>query len=480
MTLISPHASTPTSRLERVRRRARATAGFTLIEVLVSALMVGLIASAAAGALIATTHFSGNQRLSSQADELATQDQERLRGMSDEQLTGLNQTRPVTLNGTAFHVQSVATAEDTTGNSNCSTTAAAYYRIVSTVTWAGTPGSTPTPVVEESLLSRPVSGDLRTLVTDQTGAGLPGVTVTATGASPQSAPTDSTGCVLFAGLTPGSYTVTESLAGYVNPQGQTATNTQGQAQWKGSATVASSGVSTATGLPTELGMPGSVAGTFTTALGSATPAVTAEAAGISWTGSDASGSDAGANPAPATTSAPSSTFTTAPLFPFNTASTGSPPSYTGNYAVWGGRCPGQEPPPGNLTTATVPPGTSGVSQSITEPILYLGNVTFKSSSVKPSDVRLTFSSSGCTDTWLASLTAQTSMPTNGWLGNPGQPYAASGTLTVCADYDYYNSTKRTWTYYKGTASTGNSSFAASNIANQVPPITISTSTAGKC
>ena len=113
--------------------------GFSLIEVLVGALMIVLLAGAAATALISTAHTSADQRLRSQADELATQDQERLRGLSDEQLTGLSQTRPVTVNGSAFTVTSVSTSEDTTGTSSCaSTAAAAYYRIVSTVSWTET------------------------------------------------------------------------------------------------------------------------------------------------------------------------------------------------------------------------------------------------------------------------------------------------------------------------------------------------------
>jgi prepilin-type N-terminal cleavage/methylation domain-containing protein len=61
--------------------RARAQDGFTLVEILVSSLIIVLIAAGVAQALIASTHFSGSQREHSQADQVAQQDQERMKGM---------------------------------------------------------------------------------------------------------------------------------------------------------------------------------------------------------------------------------------------------------------------------------------------------------------------------------------------------------------------------------------------------------------
>ncbi|MFL5321720.1 MAG: prepilin-type N-terminal cleavage/methylation domain-containing protein, partial [Myxococcaceae bacterium] len=126
-------ALSPTQDPPAPRRRFALTrdGGFTLIEVLVSALLVALISAAAAKALITTSHTSADQRLRSQADGLATQDQERLRGLSDTQLASLSQSHSSPLDGTTFTVQSTSTYEDTTGATSCSSTAAAYYRIVS-------------------------------------------------------------------------------------------------------------------------------------------------------------------------------------------------------------------------------------------------------------------------------------------------------------------------------------------------------------
>jgi Tfp pilus assembly protein PilV len=73
--------------------------GLTLIEVLVSALVVTLIATAVAGALITNTDIIVNQNSRSQAETLAEQDQERLKGLSAEQLDNLSQAYNVTVGG---------------------------------------------------------------------------------------------------------------------------------------------------------------------------------------------------------------------------------------------------------------------------------------------------------------------------------------------------------------------------------------------
>ena len=70
---------------DRTRRRTLSERGFTLIEVMISALLVTLIAGAVAGALIGNTDFSADQHRRSEAQDLAQQDQERLKGLSAEE-----------------------------------------------------------------------------------------------------------------------------------------------------------------------------------------------------------------------------------------------------------------------------------------------------------------------------------------------------------------------------------------------------------
>lgn len=467
-----------------VRRRAVTEAGFSLIEVLASALMLALMASAAAAALISTTHLSADQRYRAQADSVAVQDQERLRGMSDEQLAGLDQRTSVTLDGRTFSVHSTGTYQDSSGDSGCASTAASYYKIASTVSWSEQGGGTSQSISEESLLSRPVSGDLRVSVTDQTGAGIPGTTVSAGGASTQSATADTSGCVLFAGLAPGAYNVTMSAPGYVDRNGT-------PSPLSATATVTSSGVAVPTGSPFTMGLPGKVVGTFATTTG-----VGGEADGISWMGSGVStGMSAFKN---VTSSTPATQLTTGSLYPFNKSTT-STPSYGGNYVVWGGRCLGQEPPTG-YDQFGVAPGATLSTPSVQEPLLDV-LVTYKSgtttANVKPGHVKLTYASASgdtpaCSDAWYPTISPNTvaNIPSTGWLAHPGQPFAStattgttasgastssspqSGTLTVCADYTTGGTT------YKGTSTTNtNSNFTGATVATVA---LTSTSSVGTC
>jgi Tfp pilus assembly protein PilV len=427
--------------------------GFTLIEVLVAALITILIAGATASALIATGHFAGDQRFRSQADSVAAQDMDRLRGLSDEQLNGLNQTRTVTLGSTPFTVQSTATYLDTTGASSCSSTAAAYYKIYSTVSWPEGFSSRPATMTDQAILSRPVSGDLLTQVTDQTGAGLSGVSVNPTGPSNQTAQTDNNGCVLFAGLTPGAYTINVSDSGYVDPNGNTTST--------GTATVNSTGVAHAINGTFHLGLGGTLTGVFTTPVTGAG----GEADGLSYTGTgSAYGMSAPAVVPSCTTCTLATSVAASHLFPFDGTS-----GYTGNYSLWAGRCTQMEPP--TPTPGTVNPGSSG-SVNVTEPALDVGTVYYKSSSgataqaVTPGHIKLTFTGTTCSDSWYPELASSLSA-TTGWLKYPGQPYMPSGTLSVCADYKPSGSSYT----YQASQPAANTTMTSGSV-NSVPTITI--------
>jgi type II secretory pathway pseudopilin PulG len=459
MPLIPSPANASAARTAACCRALRSEGGFSLIEVLVSALMVALIASATAVALISTTHASASQRLHSQADSIASQDQDRLRGLSDAQLNGLNQSRNQSEAGTVFQVTSRATYLDTTGVPTCTSSSVAYYKITSVVSWSEPftkQGAAGTSVTVGSLLARPIAGGLLVQVKNEAGASLPGVSVGAVGPDTQSGTTDSNGCVLFGGMIPGGYVATLADPGYVDPNGNSSPTA--------TATVTGTGVQTPAPNPVYMGQAGSVIGTFTTS-GTAP----GEADGLSWlgTGTAPSGMSGGFQTAPTVDPAlPLTTVTSGLLFPFY-RSVGTV-GYGNNYVVWGGRCAGQQPPSG-YTSATVNPGVLGQAYNVQEPLLDLASVKVSTTPVKPVHVKLSYSSGGCTDSWPATVTTATTMPATGWLANPGQPYAAAGTLTVCADY------KSGSTYYKGTsAATGNTSFATVVTSNSVPTITMTT------
>lgn len=470
------------SRPPGLRRLCAAEAGLTLIEVLVTALIVVLLASATAAALMATTHTSGDQRVRAEADALASQDQARLAGLSDEQLgnlTGLAASHTATVSGTTFTVSSTSAFQDAQGNSSCTSTAEDFYKISTTVSWTEAYSQGTQTVSVDSMVSRPVVGILQNAVTDQTGAGLQGVTVTAapasgtTGLTGQSGQTDSTGCDVFTDMTAGSYTVTVSKPGYVD---QTAVSAPSKP-----ASVVATG--TPAGTTFVLGQAGAIAATFASSQSTAAPTYGGQADALSYSGSGTTGNVSQPTTLTNGQVAASGLTTSSSLFPWTTSAPGATASYTNNYAVWAGKCSFQQYPNTGGSTyqlTTVNPGLVS-SATVQEPFLSIptiqATIAGKLQSVQPSDIVLTYRSGTCFDSYKAtvasatgSTTAGATAPTTGWLAYPGQPYAPSGYLTVCADYGSGS------TYVSATNAT------AANInmtaANTVPSMTLTTS--GRC
>lgn len=197
----------------RLVARARSEHGFTLIEVLASALVIVTVAVGALAALDAGTRESSVSRLRSDAQALAEQDQARLHGLSIDELANINRTLPtVTLDGVPFTVREQATfISDSTQSQTCSNPTTDYVQAVSTVTWANMGGSS--PVTQTGIITPPIAetangqGGLAVAVTGTGGAGVQGMTVTISGPASATMTTDANGCVLFGDLTPGTYTI---------------------------------------------------------------------------------------------------------------------------------------------------------------------------------------------------------------------------------------------------------------------------------
>jgi hypothetical protein len=131
------------------------------------------------------------------------------------------------------------------------------------------------------------------------------------------------------------------------------------------------------------------------------------------------------------------------------------------------------------TTATIIPGALSVAANVYEPLLTLpaANVKFSGAQVTPKDIEIKYTSPtgvtpACNDTSWATI-ASTSTGTGGWLAYPGQPYAPTGTLKVCADFKTGGGN----TYNATSAVTQNTNFSS---ATTVPPISITTGTTGPC
>lgn len=204
--------------------------GFALIEVLVSALIVVIAGGAVLTTLQATARSAADSRNHSMAQAIAQEDQARLRSMRISSLNKLNQTYPVTLDGTGFSVNSTGTfVNNTSQTASCTSgqTSADYVRITSSVTWSGL-GKRPA-VVMQSIVSPsngsldPGHGTLTFQAINAAGLPLPGVGLSGSGPGTFNGTTDASGCANFADLPAGNYTVTPSAPGLVEKLGNAPT-----------------------------------------------------------------------------------------------------------------------------------------------------------------------------------------------------------------------------------------------------------------
>jgi prepilin-type N-terminal cleavage/methylation domain-containing protein len=200
--------------------------GFTLIEVLCSALLVVVVSVGVLSSMDSTSRASENSRARGIAQTLTQQDQERMRGMTVAQLTAMPSTpQAKTVDGRTFQLTSTAVwSGDPDPSPPCggdpSTTD--YMRITSTVTWTGMRVK---PVISRSLAAEPssgVGGKVIVQVQDRAGTLAAGYNVHL---SPSGVRTDATtsanGCVVWDNLPAGDYTVSISrVGGYVDENGR--------------------------------------------------------------------------------------------------------------------------------------------------------------------------------------------------------------------------------------------------------------------
>ena len=484
----------PAGVARRLIDRGRAQHGFTLIEVLVSALIVTLIAGAVAGGLMANIKATGDQHRRTEAQALAEQDQERLKGLSSEQLDNLTQTYTTTQDGYKFSVSSRAWYLNSTSGASCSSSGGAgatYFKTISTVSWTDPTGTARSLATDESVITPPAGGSILAQFHDQTTAPLSGVSVAATGPESDSATSDGNGCTIFTGLATGDYNLTFTDNGYVDPNGNASPLTD-------TTTVASTGIATPSrGNPIEMGLGGGATAGFTTVANNSSgvqTTFTARADALSWYGSgggysmstyrtnDPSGSTIYTSlPTTTMATANQSNAAAAGLFPFASL---NPTSYTNNYQVWAGSCRAEQPPAGR-DVMTVTPGAALAPQA-QEPALYL-TTTRSGSPVVPTDVKIVFtaaSGASCTDTWTWSSSlygAPNAGPGNSYVF--GLPYASSqttganssssgltGSVTVCADY------KSGTRYYPATSSSFTDDFATPYSL----PLTLPTTSGSAC
>jgi Tfp pilus assembly protein PilV len=202
--------------------------GFLLIEVMISALLVALIAVAMFNGFDSTSRATASERARAQADALAQQAEDELRGEPISTLTTLEskpRVETVVQNGMTYTITSTAEyRSDSTATSSCNSSVASadYLQTTSKVTWPSL--GVRKPVSESSIISPPPGTALIAQVLNASAAGVSGASVTATGPSPATTPhtleTSTSGCAILA-LAPGSYNINVSKTGYVDENGFT-------------------------------------------------------------------------------------------------------------------------------------------------------------------------------------------------------------------------------------------------------------------
>ncbi len=304
-------------------------AGFALVEVLVSAVVLVSASIAVLGAVEAATRSTAEERHRARAASLAEADLARMRAMRISDLSNLHQTRTVTQDGTPYTLASDADyLTDSTGTASCEagTASADYIRIRSTVTWPSI-GSRP-PVQSASIVAPPngsvsaSSGSLAIAVEDSQNAGVPGVALVGTGAGTFSGVTDSNGCAIFGNLPAGDYTVVLAGAatGLVDRDGNPPLDQQ--------TSVVAESTNT---LVLQYDDPGTIPVTFTTRPSPGAAPVASSADSVVLFNTGMTTPRVFGTPGTAT-----STITGTLLFPF-----------ASDYAVYAGTCEGDNPNPGD-------------------------------------------------------------------------------------------------------------------------------------
>jgi Tfp pilus assembly protein PilV len=407
--------------------------GFAMVEAIVAAMLLVMVALGVLKGLDTAQQSSGREKARSTAAALTEQDQERLRSFRAVDLANYDETRTINVNNVDYTVQSqVDWIRDSTGGTqscNNSATQADYMRITSTTTsnLVNTPIA---PITQSSLVAPPVGafgtnqGTLGIQVNGRDGTGKEDVSVTITGPTTVTNPTNSAGCAIFAYVPVGAYTAKVDTNGWVDKGGNQA--------YSVGATVSNGTVNVKN---MDYDQAASVDANFDTeTLGGATvPATTTQLSA--------------ANPGVPTgpfapfagervwdpTGAALGTISATGLYPF-----------VDGYNLYGGGCPGADPTkndPDYFTTfgadavVSVDPGLQTLPAakvrlpSINLRVLYNG-AALTSAYRSSTRIVATQTSVGCTSPAEKFTFNGPSTDANGWMLNPALPF---GSYSVCVE-----------------------------------------------
>jgi prepilin-type N-terminal cleavage/methylation domain-containing protein len=229
--------------LRSLRKIRDEQSGVTLIEVLISSMVLLIVSAGLFTALTAGNRATATERHRAKANDLAEQELERVRSLRIGDLSSWNSTRRVMENGTELATgaacppggQTCYTVTSSTqfltepaSTSTCAsgTGSRDYLQLKVSVSWTGM-SATAKPVTAGTVISPPNgslvpnAGSLLVQIDDADSTGISGVSLTGSGAGSFSGTTGTTGCVLWRNLPAGTYTMTAGGAatGMVDPDG---------------------------------------------------------------------------------------------------------------------------------------------------------------------------------------------------------------------------------------------------------------------
>jgi Tfp pilus assembly protein PilV len=206
----------------------RSESGVTLIEVVISAMLVAIIVVGTLTGFDSASRATTKLRQRNQATLLAGQDQERLRGMNITELGRLGvKTAPIEQNGTKFTIESSAqfvSAAKEEFSCEASPSTSDYIQTTSKVSWASLTKQNreAEAVTQSSLVPVPTSSSLLVNVRNQANEDVAGATVKVTGESATyEQTTPESGCVIFGALPDSKVKITATKTGWINEQLET-------------------------------------------------------------------------------------------------------------------------------------------------------------------------------------------------------------------------------------------------------------------
>jgi type II secretory pathway pseudopilin PulG len=215
---------------------SRSESGFALIEVIVSAAVLAIVALAVLSGLDAANGASAREKARAVGASLAEQDQERLRTLSIDTIGNPPQQPDVTVDGATYKIRSQSDwiTDDVNGTPACGTGSdqVQYVHITTTVT-SSIIGTRVKPITIDSLVAPTTKwaeghGALGVKVVDRSASkGVPNIAVSAasTAYTPTAQTTDANGCVVFDSVPIGTYTITLNTPGYIDRDGNQLTQT---------------------------------------------------------------------------------------------------------------------------------------------------------------------------------------------------------------------------------------------------------------